>query len=559
MTPPFSSLRGYRREWLGRDLVAGLTVWAILVPEALAYASIAGVSPIVGLYAAPGALILYAAFGSSRHLVTGPMAATAALSAATVGEIASGGDEFTQITVALALCVGIVALVAGVARLGFVANLISEPVLKGFIIGLALTIIVGQVPKLLGIDSGEGDFFEKARGLIENVDETDGLTLVVGGLSLAAVLVLRRLAPLVPGSLLVVFASTGAVALLDLDDEGVAVVGSVSSGLPSFGAPDVSLAEYRELAAGALGVMLVAFAESLGPAKAYAARTRDEIDANRELVGLGTANLASGLSAGMIVNGSLSRTAVNVGAGAHTQLSGLVVAALTVLTLLFLTGLFEQLPDATLAAVVIAALIELVDIRGLRDLYGIYTKRLGEAYGIAARPDFIAAVAALLGVLIIGTLPGLFIGIAVSLMLLLYRVSRPHVSELGRDSDSGRFMDLARHPSAERAPGVVVLRIESGLFFANAEYVRARVLEAIAETRAHAVVLDAETIPYIDVTAVRVLDRLADELSADGVELLLARDIGQVSDVLRESGAGEPLLRVHPTVRDAVESARRDG
>jgi MFS superfamily sulfate permease-like transporter len=200
------------------------------------------------------------------------MAATAALSAATVGEIASGGDEFTQLTVALAICVGLAALAAGLVRLGFLANFISEPVLKGFIVGLALTIIVGQVPKLLGIDSGGGDFFEKARGVIENAGETDGLTLLLGALSLAAVLALRRLAPLVPGSLLVVAASTAAVALLDLDDEGVAVVGSVSSGLPSFGAPDVSLAKYGELAAGAVGVALVAFAESLGAAKAYSTR-----------------------------------------------------------------------------------------------------------------------------------------------------------------------------------------------------------------------------------------------------------------------------------------------
>jgi MFS superfamily sulfate permease-like transporter len=271
--PVFSWLRGYDRGWLRGDVVAGLTVWAVLVPEALAYATIAGVSPVVGLYAAPGALLLYAAFGSSRHLVTGPMAATAALSAAAVADLATAGsDDFLQLTITLALVTGALAVLAGLFRLGFLASFISEPVLKGFIIGLALTIIVGQVPKLLGIDSGGGDFFEKARGVIENAGETDGLTLLLGALSLAAVLALRRLAPLVPGSLLVVAASTAAVALLDLDDEGVAVVGSVSSGLPSFGAPDVSLAKYGELAAGAVGVALVAFAESLGAAKAYSTR-----------------------------------------------------------------------------------------------------------------------------------------------------------------------------------------------------------------------------------------------------------------------------------------------
>lgn len=557
MTRLFSSLRGYRREWLGSDLVAGLTVWAILVPEALAYASIAGVSPVVGLYAAPGALVLYAAFGSSRHLVTGPMAATAALSAATVGEIAAGGDEFTQLTIALAICVGLAALVAGLARMGFLANFISEPVLKGFIVGLALTIIVGQVPKLLGIDSGDGDFFEKAWDVIRNVGETDGLTLLVGGLSLVAVLGLRRVAPLVPGSLVVVFASIGAAALFDLDQEGVEIVGSIDSGLPSFGAPDVSLADYGELAAGAIGVMLVGFAESLGAAKTYAAKDHYEIDTNRELIGLGTANIASGLSSGMVVNGSLSKTAVNAAAGARTQVSGLVVAVLTVLTLLFLTGLFEELPEATLAAVVIAALIELVDIGALRDLYRIYTERLGAVYGFAARPDFIAAVAAMLGVLIFDTLPGLFIGIAVSLTLLLYRASRPYVSELGRDPESGRFDDLSRDSAAERVPGVSVLRVESGLFFANADHVRASVKAALSDTDARAVVLDAETIPFIDVTAARTLERLAEDLQAEGVQLVLARETGQVRDVLRQSAAGETPLEVYPSVREAVEAIAR--
>jgi sulfate permease, SulP family len=380
--PVFTSLRGYRAGWLRGDVVAGLTVWAVLVPEALAYASIAGVSPVVGLYAAPGALILYAAFGSSKHLVVGPMAATAALSAAAVGTVSAGNQgRFAALTATLAITTGILALAAGLLRLGFLANFISEPVLKGFIVGLALTIIIGQVPKLLGIEKGSGDFFEQLWDVITRLGDSQWRTVVVGVLSLAVVLVLRRVAPIVPAPLVAVALGILAVYALNLQHHGVKIVGHIDSGLPSFGLPSVPAKDYLKLTGSAVGVMLVGFAEGLGAAKTYAARNGYQVSPNRELIGLGTANLAAGLSSGMVVNGSLSKTAVNGSAGARTQISGLVVAVLTILTLLFLTGLFEDLPEATLGAVVIAALIELVDIPALRALYRTYTARLGQIYG----------------------------------------------------------------------------------------------------------------------------------------------------------------------------------
>jgi sulfate permease, SulP family len=539
---PFSSLLPYRGEWLRGDVIAGLTVWAVLVPEALAYASIAGVSPVVGLYAAPGALILYAALGSSRHLVTGPMAATAALSAAVVGDVAAGGsDEFVQLTVVLALCVGLASVIAGVLRLGFLASFISEPVLKGFIIGLALTIIVGQVPKLLGIESGDGDFFEKLWAFLGDLGSADALTLVVGVGSLALVLVLKRVAPAVPGSLVVVLLGILLVELFDLD---VDIVGDIDGGLPSLGLPDADAGDYGALAGGAIGVMLVGFAEGLGAAKTY---DRD-VDASRELLGLGGANLASGLSSGMVVNGSLSKTAVDASAGARTQMAGLVVAAMTVITLLFLTGLFESLPEATLAAVVVAALIELVDFGALADLYRVYSRRLG----IASRPDFVAAVAAMLGVMVFDTLPGLFIGIGISLLLLLYRTSRPRIAVLGRVPGSDQYGDVGRHPENAEVDGVKVLRVESGLFFANADFVRARVRRYAHPRDVHAVVLDAGATPFIDVSAVRMLEELEDELEQAGVRLLVAREVGQVRDVVRRAHGEQ---NVHPTVQAAVEAA----
>jgi SulP family sulfate permease len=554
----FPSLRHYHPNWLRGDLVAGLTVWAVLVPESLAYASIAGVSPVVGLYAAPPALLFYALFGSSRHLIVGPMSATAALSAATVADlVAPASQDFAAFTAALAITTGVAALLAGILRLGFLANFISEPVLKGFIIGLALTIIIGQVPKLLGVSGSEGDFFAKLFDVIGKLGDTQGATLAVGLGSLAVVLGLRRIAPMVPGSLVAVALGVAAVELFNLDDHGVDIVGHIDSGLPSIGLPDVSLHDFGALAAGGIAVMLVGFAEGLGAAKTYAAREHYEIDANRELVGLGAANVTSGLASGMVVNGSLSKTAVNGGAGAHSQVSGLVVAVLTVVTLLFLTGLFEQLPEATLAAVVIAAVIELVDFGALVALHRVWSVRLGDAYGPAARPDFLAAIAALLGVLIFDTLPGLFIGIAVSLTLLLYRASRPRVAVLGRvPGTEDQYADVRGRPDNRLPDHATILRVEAGLFFANADVVRRELRRHAAEDHVNAIVLDAEAIPFVDISAARMLNDIAIELRTRGVMLLLVHDVGQVRDVLRSVVDEDPELQVvYPTIAEALAAA----
>jgi high affinity sulfate transporter 1 len=549
------SFRGYERRWVRGDLVAGLTVWAVLVPEALAYASIAGVSPVIGLYAAPPALVLYAVFGSSRHLIVGPMSATAALSAAAVADLTTGGPEdFAAFTAMLAITTGVLALLAGLLRLGFLANFISEPVLKGFIIGLALTIIIGQVPKLLGIEREGEDFFEQLWHVITSLGDTHARTLAVGAVSLAVVLGLRRVAPAVPASLVAVIFGVVAVKLFDLADEGVAIVGQIDSGLPSLGLPDgPDLGDYLASVASAAGIMLVGFAEGLGASKTYATRAHYEIEPNRELLGLGAANLGAGLSSGMVVSGSLSKTAVNGSAGARSQLSGITTAVLTVVTLLFLTSLFEDLPEATLAAVVIAAVVELVDIPALVELYRLYTRRLGRIYGHAARPDFIAAVAAMLGVLVFDTLPGLFIGIVVSLLLLIYRTSKPNLAELGAvPGAAGLYGDRRRHPEYPAVDGVVVLRVEGGLFFANAEELRRTVKSYADDPAVHAVVIDAETIPFVDVTAARMLSELADDLARADVTVAMAKDIGQVRDVLTRSGAMQDL-RMYPTVQAAVD------
>ncbi|GAA2481325.1 SulP family inorganic anion transporter [Terrabacter carboxydivorans] len=478
-------VRGYRRAWLRPDVVAGLTVWAVLVAESLAYATIVGVPPVVGLYAA-------------------------------------------------------------------------VPVLKGFIVGLALTIILGQVPKLLDVDKPEGGFFRSAWTLVTELGDVHWLSAVVGIGALVLVTVLRRVAPRLPGSLVVVALGIAAVRLLSLDERGVAIVGPIDAGLPSLGLPGSDPSQYLELAGPAVGVLLIAFVEGLAAAKAYAARLGYELDTDRELTALGAANVGSGLLGGMVVNGSLSKTAVNGAAGARSQASNVLVGALTVVTLLFLTGLFESLPEPVLAAVVIAAVVELVDVASLRRLYAVWSAPLGRIYRRAARADFIAAVGALLGVLVLDTLPGLFVGVLLSLVLLLYRTSRPHVARLVRQPGvAGEWLDATRHPELAAAPDVVVVRVESGLYFVNAEHVRDEIRAAVTPAT-RAVVVDASAVPAIDVSAADMLAQLESGLGRDGIRLHLAAGIGQVRDVVGAAEADDVLAGIHDTVDDAVAAARRE-
>lgn len=554
--PLLTSFQGYGRGQIGPDMLAGLTVWAVLVPEALAYATIAGVSPVIGLYAAPAALVLYALFGSSRHLVVGPMAATAALSGAAVASI-SGDADPAALTAGLALTVGALGVLAAVARLGFLASFISEPVLKGFIVGLALTIIAGQLPKLFGVPGGEGDFFEKAWHLVTSLGETSGWTLAVGAGSLAVVLVLHQVSARLPAPLIAVVLGIVVVSVFGLDAKGVQIVGQIEGGLPPLGLPSVAGSDYVALLGSAVGILLVAFAEGVGAAKNYAAKGHYDIDPNQELLGVGAANIGAGLSSGMVVNGSLSKTAVNASAGAVSQLSGIVVAALTVMTLLFLTGLFANLPEATLAAVVVAAVVKLVDFRTLRKYARMTTSNLRRIYGVAAYADFIAAMSAMVGVLVFDILPGLFIGVAVSVLLLLFRASRPHVAELGRTPDGTRWVDLQRNPDALTEPGVVVVRPEGGLVYANADNVADAVRSHLHDDP-RAVVLDTTAVPEIDITAVEMLDRLYADLEHRHVRLHFAGEIGQVRDLLSATGITSVITDAHPTVDAAVTAARHD-
>lgn len=509
--PLMRDLRDYEGSWFSGDLMAGITVWAIVVPEAIAYASIAGMPPQTGLYAATVPLLLYAIFGSARRVTIGPSAAVAALSFATVAPFAAAGsEEFVTLTVLLALIVGVVLVVAGFAHMGVIADFLSEPVLKGFIVGVALTVAMGQAGKLFGFETEGDGFFAEVIDLIRQLPVLDVTTLAVGASSLVALFLLERLLPKFPSVLLVVIGSILAVKWLDLVDAGVHVVGDIPSGLPSLAIPSMSWTAVMALIPGAIGVAIVVYGESMALAKTFAARHRERVDADQELIALGAANAGGGLFGAFSVNASNARTAAGDAAGQRTQVSSLVVFGALVLTLLFLTPLFTDLPEAALGAIVIHAVARLINVRPIMALKSRNTV------------DFWAAVATLIGVLVFDVLAGLMIGVVVSLVGLMSRAVRPRIIWLARDPRSGLYRDR-EDEGVDITEGISVVHFGAELFFANVGSFRETVLAEVDERHPKAVVIDAEAITDIDTTAADEILKLHDELESRNVIIAFAR------------------------------------
>ncbi|MCP3145012.1 SulP family inorganic anion transporter [Pyxidicoccus xibeiensis] len=543
---PFTStVRGYRPAWLKRDLVGALTITALLIPEGMAYAELAGLPPTAAFYAAPAGLVLYGLFGSSRQLVVAVSAAVAVLSAATVGALAAvGSPKFVVLTAALALMAGLISLLAGVLRLGRVAQFFSASVLTGFVFGLALIIAIKQVPKLFGLEAGEGNFFERLWFLVTHLGGTHWVTLLVGAGSLLVLLGLERVSERLPAALVVLALSIGVTALLGLDARGVHVVGKVQAGLVPPQLPDVGWRDLLGLLPGACGIALVAFAEAIGPARLLAARHRYEVDANRELVGLGAANLGAGLFQGFSIGCSLSKSAANDAAGARTQVSSILAAGLTLLVALFLTPLFRLLPEATLGAIVVVAVSGMMDVRELRRLYRL------------RRADFLGAGVALLGVLALDVLPGLLLAVGVSLFLTVYRASVPRLSELGRSPGTLAFSDVRHTPRPLAVPGMLILRPNEGIFFANATSLRDEIIERLrrAPRRVQTVLLDLEVTADLDVPGADMLASLHGELAQRDVTLELARLMSPTRRMLDRTGVTAKVgeAHLHAQVLDAV-------
>jgi high affinity sulfate transporter 1 len=537
-------LPGYRRGWLLPDVVAGLVIWSVVVPQAVAYAQIAGLPPQAGLMAAPGALIAYALLGTSRTLVVGATTSTAAVSAAAVGPLAAGDTgRFAALSAAFALVTAVVFVLAGLLRFGAIADFISKPVMTGFLFGLGLTIAVGQLPAMFGVPKGDGRFFSQLWDFLGDLDATDGATLAVGLISVAALVLAPRLVPRVPGTLLVLVLAIALSALLDLKGHGVAVVGDIPDALPDISVPDASAGQIVDLIAPAFGILVLS-TEGIGVARTLAARDGAPYDVNRDLVAFGGSNALAGFSMGFVQCGGASQTAAADRAGGKTQLASLVSAGLVLLTGAFLAPLFEDLPQATLAAIVIVAVARFADVAALR------------RYASLRRSAIALALVALVGVLVLGILQGLVVAAVASLVLVIQRFSRPTVGSLARDPATGVWGLVENHPGWERDPATLVVRSDGPLFYPNAEYVTARVRAALAaaDPAPRLVVLDLSESPELDVQAVDALGGLAAELAREGVELRLASVRARAADLLRRAGV-DRRARIDPT----IDAARDDG
>ena len=527
LLPILGWLPGYRRDWLLPDVLAGLAVWAVMVPESMAYAGILGVPPIMGLYTIVPPLIAYAVLGTSRLLVVGPDTATGLISALTVGAIAvQGTAQFIALTSALAILIGAFFLLFGVLRMGWVAAFIPTPVIRGFIEGLVCVTIIGQVPHLLGIEGTSGNFFTKLWFVLRHLSDASLAPVLTGLLSLMAMLVLRHLAPRVPAALVVAVVATILVGLLDGEAAGVSVVGNLPSGLPHLVLPNLDLAVWRELVPGALAIVLVGYAEALGGAKAAAMQTGGDVDPNQELVAHGPANILSGLFGGFLVVGSLSKTSVAMAAGARTQIANLVAAVFCFLTLVLLTPLFRGMPHPALAAIVIAAMLHLSKPGYLRELLA------------RDRQEFAVAAIVVAGELTLGVLEGIALGVALSLLMLIYRTSHPQGAVLGQLPGEEAYRDIRRHPEALTFPGLLIWRVGGDLFFASIGHLDEALKAALAANRppAKQVLLDADSVDFIDTSACDALLNSIKELQSQGITFAFARVRDEVRERLQLAG-----------------------
>ncbi|HSO65772.1 MAG TPA: sulfate permease [Ornithinibacter sp.] len=551
LAPGIAVLRGYQRGWLRVDLVAGLTVGAMLIPQSMAYAELAGMPPEYGFYAVIAPLVVYAVVGTSRHLGVGPEPGTAILAATGVGAIA-GGDpaRYVALMAGLALLVGAIAVLGAVARLGFIASVLSKPVLVGYITGVGLTLLSSQIAAFTGVSIEADRFFPRVAELLTELGDVDPATLAVGVMSLVLVLVLRRRAPQLPGALVAVALATLVVWLIPGEEPVVPVVGAIPQGLPTPGLPAVTLDDVVRLLPVAAGIALVGFTDNVLTARSIAARHGYRIDPNRELLALGLTNLSSGVSQGFPVSSSASRTAVPASLGSRTQLVSLVACSVVVATLLVLSPVLGQIPRAALAAVIVAAAIAIIDVAGYRALWRV------------SREEAALAVVAALGVIVFDVLVGVLLAVSLSILVALGRMARPHDAVLGDRPELDGWVEVDAHPGARTEPGLLVYRFDAPLFFLNTERFRTRVLDTLEANpgREEWLVLDFEGIGRLDASALDGLADLMEQLEAAGVaRVAVARANEAVVRRLHRVGllAPEGPLRNYPTINAAVRDFRR--
>jgi high affinity sulfate transporter 1 len=535
LVPVLRWLPAYDRAWLKFDLVAGLSLAAFAIPDNMAYATLAGLPPEYGLYTGLMAPLAYFLFATSRHAYVGP-ASSAAIMVATfmAGLAISSPEQYAGIVGLTAVLVGVIAVVARLLRLGFLVNLISGSVLKGFLVGTGVVIIVSQIPKLLGLEGAPASFLGKISFILQNLPETNLYALALGLAALLVILVLERGFSRLPGSLVVVALSIILVGLTGLVEQGVAIVGTIPAGLPELGLPAVSLGDATLVFPLALGLFVLSFVELSTIAGTYAKSHEYEVDNNQELLGLGMSSISAGLGQGFPISGSFSKTAVTDRNGGKTQLAGVVAAGVIVLVLLFLTNLFYYLAEPVIAALIIVAVFKMVDLPGLA--------RIGQIN----RSEVYIALITFGGVLLFGVLSGVLIGAVLSLVEILYRFTFPKMVVVGRIPGTDVFGDIERHPENETIPGVFIFRIDAPLIFANAESFKKSFSRDLRreERPIRLAIIDLQSSPIIDVTAADMIRDLHTELARKGIALRLANTTGKVRDVLRAAGIEDRVGRL---------------
>jgi high affinity sulfate transporter 1 len=547
--PGLQMLKRYEAAWLPNDLMAGLVLTTMLVPVGIAYAVASGVPGIYGLYATIVPLLAYALFGPSRILVLGPDSALAAVILAVVLPL-SAGDPVRAVIVAslMAMVSGLVCILIGVMRLGFVTELLSKPIRYGYMNGIALTVLISQVPKLFGFSiEGDGpvrDVVHIVQSILDG--KANWAAFAVGGSTLVAIMVLKRWER-IPGLLIAVVGATIAVSVLGLDESaGVKVLGALPQGLPSFVVPWIGLADLSQVVIGGFAVAMVAFADTSVLSRTYAAKTRTHVDPNQEMVGLGAANLAAGLFQGFPISSSSSRTPVAEAAGAKTQLTGVVGAVSVALLVLLAPTLLQDLPNSALAAIVIASAIGLFEFSDLRRIFRIQ------------RWEFWLSIVCFVGVAMLGAIPGIGLAILIAVLEFLWDGWRPHYAVLGRVSGVRGYHDIKRYPDARVVPGLVLFRWDAPLFFANAELFHQRLLEAVAQspTPVKRIIVTAEPVTSIDVTSADMLAELEQSLRESGVEIRFAEMKDPVKDKLKRFELLERFgaANFHPTIGAAVDA-----
>jgi sulfate permease, SulP family len=539
-------LRHYRRAWLRGDLLAGCTVAAYLVPQVMAYAEVAGLPPVTGLWAVMGPLVLYAVLGSSRQLSVGPESTTALMTATALAALTAGGVLPGEAAAALAIAVGAVCLVGWLARLGFLANLLSHPILTGYMAGIAVLMIISQLDKFTGIPIPSGDSFAEIGYLLRHLDQIHLFTFGLAVLVLALLIVLRRWIPAAPGPLVAVVGSTVVVALFDLQSAGVAVVGEIPAGLPRPSLPDFGAIDLAALVGAALGITVVGYTDNVLTARSFAVRGEDRIDPQQEFLALGAANLSAGVLQGFPVSSSGSRTAVGDAAGSRTQLHSLVALGVVLLTLLALRPVLAGFPLAALAAIVVFAALRLIDVAELRRIARF------------RRSEIVLAVATTGAVLVVGVLYGIAVAIALSVLDLLRRIARPHDAVLGYVPGLPGMHDIDDYPRGRQLPGLLIYRYDSPLFFANAEDFERRALAALddADHPVRWFVLNIEAVSEIDITGADALENLRRELANRNIVFGLARLKYELAQILETAGFLDRIgeNRVYATLPTAVEA-----